>query len=160
MTSIAAPDTAAASLDRVPFSLGPSKARTLLLLVITAGIAAGWLVTGSADSAAAIGQAGADLTRLLRAMAVLKVMLAAPVAAAIFWRLAAPATWPWLAAYALVGAGMAAGPGLIWDMVYVRSGAFLLHAGLFGAIVLLWRDRQVGLMLHSLVAARRLRLVR
>ncbi len=160
MTSIAASHTAAAPLDSVAAALRPMTARVLLLLVIAAGIGAGLLANGSAASAATIGQAGADLTRLMRAMAVLKVMLAAPVAAAILWRLAAPVTWPWLAAYALVGAGMAAGPGLIWDMVYIRSGALLLHVGLFGGVLLLWRDRQVGVMLGALVAARRLRAVR
>jgi hypothetical protein len=160
MITIAAPDTAIAPIDRVLDTLSPSKARILLVLVIASSIGLGLLATGSAASAAAIGQAGADLTRLMRAMAVLKVMLAMPAAAAIFWRLAAPATWPWLAVYALAGAGMAAGPGLIWDMVYIRSGALLLHTGLFGAVLLLWRDRQVGAMLGAMVTARRLRAAR
>jgi hypothetical protein len=60
-----------------------------------------------------------------------------------------------VAAYALAFAGMAAGPGLIWQMAYVRTGALLLHAGLFAALILLWRDPAMGARLGAMVAARR-----
>jgi hypothetical protein len=50
---------------------------------------------------------------------------------------------------------MAAGPGLIWQMAYVRTGALLLHAGLFAALILLWRDPAMGARLGAMVAARR-----
>jgi hypothetical protein len=83
--------------------------------------------------------AGPGLTYLLRAMALVKVAMAAGMAAA----------------YALACAGMAAGPGLIWQMTHVRMGALLLHTGLFAALILLWRDPAMGAWLSTMVAARR-----
>ena len=88
-------------------------------------------------------------------MALLKVAMAAGMAAAVLWRLGLPVTLAWWAAYALACAGMAAGPGLIWQMAYVRSGALLLHAGLFAALILLWRDPAISEQLRKMVAARR-----
>jgi hypothetical protein len=130
-------------------------ARALLLLVTVGSVAAGLLVTETQAAASAIALAGAELTHLLRAMALLKVAMAAGMAAAVLWRLGSPVTLAWWAAYALACAGMAAGPGLIWQMAYVRSGALLLHAGLFAAVLLLWRDKAVGARLGMMVAARR-----
>jgi hypothetical protein len=40
-------------------------------------------------------------------------------------------------------------------MVYVGSGAVLLHGGIFAAVVLLWRDPSVGQRLAAMIAARR-----
>jgi hypothetical protein len=93
-------------------------------------------------------------------MAALKVVLAAPVVAAVLWRLGAPVS-PWrLLAYGLAGAAMAAGPGLIWSLAQVGLGALLLHGGLLGALILLWRDGAVRDRLSGAVAARRTVLAR
>jgi len=154
MTSIASP----ASSTTAPAdtsTLSPAIARALLVLVTAASVVAGLLVTGTAAAASAIGLAGADLTHLLRAMALLKVAMAAGMAAAVLWRFGSPVTLAWWAAYALACAGMAAGPGLIWQMAYVRTGALLLHAGLFAALILLWRDPATAARLGTMVAARR-----
>jgi hypothetical protein len=154
MTSIASPassTTASASVSM----LSPTMARALLVLVTAASVIVGLLATGTEASASAIALAGADLTHLLRAMALLKVAMAAGLAAAVLWRLGASVTLAWWMAYALACAGMAAGPGLIWQMAYVRTGALLLHAGLFAALILLWRDPVVGARLGRMVAARR-----
>jgi hypothetical protein len=40
-------------------------------------------------------------------------------------------------------------------MAYVRTGAMLLHAGLFAALILPWRDPATSARLGTLVAARR-----
>jgi hypothetical protein len=119
-----------------------------------AGIA-GFLATDPAAAARAGVHAGADLTRLLRAMAAIKAAMAIAVATAVVWRLGSPIVWPWLAAYVTAGVAMAAGPGLIWDMVHLQSGAVLLHAGLIATLVMLWRDPAVGRRLSALIAARR-----
>ena len=143
MTSIASPaspTTAPASTTTLP----PIMARVLLVLVVAASIAAGLLTTGIEAATLAVAVAGVELTHLLRAMALLKVVMAAGMAAAVWWRFGAPVTLVWWAAYALTCAGMAAGPGLIWQMAYVRTGALLLHVGLFAALVLLWRDPATG----------------
>jgi hypothetical protein len=50
---------------------------------------------------------------------------------------------------------MAAGPGMIWQMGYVRTGAVLLHAAPFAALALLWSDPVTGAWLDTMVAARR-----
>ena len=130
-------------------------ARALLVLVTIAGVAVGLLATGTEASVSAIALAGADLTHLLRAMAVLKMAMAAGMVAAVLWRLGSPVTLAWWAAYALACAGMGSGPGLIWQMAYVRTGALLLHAGLLASLILLWRDPAVRARLGAIVAARR-----
>jgi hypothetical protein len=136
-------------------TLSAAMARALLVLVIAASLAAALLLTGREASAAAIARAGADLTFLLRAMALLKVAMAAGMAAGVWWRLGSPVTLAWWAGYALACAGMAAGPSLIWQMAYIGTGALLLHAGLFAALILLWRDPAISEQLRKMVAARR-----
>ena len=123
-------------------------------MAILAAVAGAVLATGPEAAARAVAASGADLTWLLRAMAVLKA-LAARLVAAVAWRLGAAVTLPWLAAYAAASAAMAAGTVLIWDMAHVGLGAALLHGGLLAAVLLLWRDRVVGARLSAIVAARR-----
>ncbi|WP_294538155.1 hypothetical protein [uncultured Rhodoblastus sp.] len=134
-------------------ALSPAMARALLALVIAVSFVAGMLATGSEASAAAIALAGPDLTHLLRAMALLKALMAAGMAAAVIWRLGSPVTPAWWSAYALTCAGAAAGPGLIWRMAHVGAGALTLHVGLLAALILLWRDPAVGARLSMMVNA-------
>lgn len=130
--------------------------RPVLLLALMAGAGAGaGLFAGSADSASAVAAAGDDLTRLLRAMAALKLLFVAAATAAILWRLRAPIGPAWLAAYAITAAAMAAGPGLVWTMTHVGLGAALMHLGLLGSLVLLWRDPATGQLLAAALARRR-----
>ena len=112
----------------------------LALAVFALAGLAGAVVTGRHEAAAAASAAGPDLVRLLRAMAVIKSVLALTAFGAVLWRLDAPAGAGRLAAYLASSAAMAAGPGLIWGMVHVAAGALLLHGGLAGAVVLLWTD--------------------
>jgi hypothetical protein len=142
---------------RTAWVAAPMRARATVLFIILAAALAGALATGADTSARAVAESGADLTRLLRAMAAIKVLMAAAAAGAVVWRLAAPVSPAWLAGYALAGAAMAAGPGLIWGMAHVAAGAALLHAGLIATVVLLWRDPATGQRLAHLVAARRAR---
>ena len=139
--------------------MSPAMARLLMVLAVILGGLAGGLATAPDASAAAVAAAGDDLTRLLRAMAGLKMLLAAGAVAAVYWRLGRAVGAGRLAGYAASGAAMAAGPGLIWTMMHVGAGALLLHGGLLAAIVLLWRDPVVGVWLAEIVAAKRRRLV-
>ena len=157
MTSI----TSQASSTKAPAganALSPAKARALLALVIAASFAVGLLATGTEASASAIALDGADLTRLLRAMALLKALIAVGMVAAVMWRLGSPVTLAWWAAYALACGGAAAGPGLIWRMAYVGEGALTLHAGLLAGLILLWRDPAVSARLTMMVDAWRAKL--
>ena len=129
--------------------------RALLLAFVVAGALIGLLLTSETTAHAAIGQAGPDLTRLLRAMAGMKALAAAGLVVAVLWRLAEPVSWPWLAGYALACAAMAVGPGLIWEMVHLPLGALLLHGGLLATVVLLWRDPAMHVRLEQAVARRR-----
>jgi hypothetical protein len=135
----------------------PAVPRGVLLLVVLAAAVAGALATGADATARAVSDSGADLMRLLRAMAAIKALIAAGAVAAVWWRLAMPATPRWFLGYAVAGAAMAAGPGLIWGMAHVAAGALLLHAGLLATVVLLWRDPAVGERLAAVLAARRAR---
>jgi hypothetical protein len=129
--------------------------RSVIVLAAVGGLAAALLAQDSATAAQAASVSGPDLTRLLRAMAGIKAALALGAAFAVWWRLAVPAGAIRLAAYAAACAAMAAGPGLIWQMVHVAAGAALLHGGLAAAIILLWRDPAMHARLAMLVAARK-----
>ena len=129
--------------------------RAVLVGAVLAGLAIAVLATPGEEAARAAQAAGPELTRLMRAMAGLKLMFAAGLLAAFYWRLAMPASSWRLASYAAAAAAMAAGPVLIWEMAYIRSGALLLHGGLLAGALLVWRDPAVGLRLGVMVARRR-----
>lgn len=146
---------ASAGAGARPAGVAPWAARSLLALAVVAGLAFGLLATGTAAASHAEAAAGADFTRLLRGMALIKMALCAAAVAGVGWRLGAAVLLPWLAAYVGLAFAMAAGPGLIWDMVHVRLGALLLHGGLFASLVLLWRDPVAAARLEAMVATRR-----
>ena len=144
-----------ASREVTPGAGATSAARALFLLLICAAFAAGFLATDAGAISRAVSNAGADLTRLLRGMAVLKALMAACTSAVVLWRFGLPVRPVRFAAYALAGAAMWSGPGLIWGMAHVGTGALLLHGGLLASILLLWRDPAVAARLTTMVAARR-----
>jgi hypothetical protein len=111
-------------------------------VVLAAGL--GYVVTGQAETHAAIAAAGPELTRLLRGMALIKGLIAAVVLMAVFWRLQFPATQLRVGAYIGACAAMVAGPFLVWDLAHIIAGAVLLHAGLMMAVLLGWRDETVA----------------
>ena len=144
-----------ASVIRSARVVPPAISRPLLMVAIIAPAVAGFLATGADASSSAVANAGVELTHLLRAMAGLKMLMAAGALAGILWRLGTGITHLRLAAYVIASAAMVAGPGLIWTMVHVGAGALLLHGGLVATALLLWRDPAVGERLSNLVAARR-----
>ncbi len=125
-----------------------------MLLVALAAAAAGFMATDAQTVARAVAL-DPELARLLRAMVVLKMAAATAATAGIMWRLGGVATPGWLAGYALALAATWAGPGLLWDMAHLGLGALLLHGGLAGALVLLWRDPAAGARLGAIIDARR-----
>ena len=139
----------------VRLAAAPGLARTLFVLIIGGAIAVGFLATSTEATLLAVSHDGASLTRLLRAMAAIKALLAIGAAAATLWRFGAAVSLPRFAAYAVAGAAMAAGPGLIWGMAHVGLGALLLHGGLLGLILLLWRDPGMAARLEAILVARR-----
>lgn len=126
--------------------------RAALAAAVLTGAVWGLWDTSAADTAQAVSRAGADLTRLLRFMAVVKAAMATGALAALWWRLGVVASPVRLSVYLATAAAMGAGPGLIWAMAHVAWGALLLHGGLFAALVLLWRDPAVGMRLAEAAA--------
>ncbi len=136
--------------------LTPRLSRILLasLVIGTAGLSFAW-VDAEATSRAVM-QEGSELTRLLRFMAAVKGVLALGAVGAVLWRLGSAIGLGRFVAYGACCAVMVTGPGLIWGMAHVGLGALLLHGGLFGLIVLLWRDPAVPVRLEAALARRRL----
>ena len=130
-------------------------ARLFIVLLIAATATAGFMAVGTETASLAASRAGADLTRLLRGMALLKSLMAAGATAVVLWRLDAPVRPSWLTAYAIACGTMWAGPGLIWSMAYIGTGALLLHGGLLTSVVLIWRDPAVAARLGAMISARR-----
>ncbi len=133
--------------------LSPKWSRTCLGVVIALGVIGSWLLVAATPQAAAT--ADPALTRLLRAMAMIKTGMAASLLAGVFWRLGAAVSSVRLAAYALASAAMVSGPVLIWGMTSLLLGALLLHGGLIAGAVLLWQDPATAGRLQTLIARRR-----
>jgi hypothetical protein len=114
--------------------------RLALVAAVACGAVVGFAASGEAGVSQAVADAGAELTRLLRAMALIKVVLAAGVVWLIDWRLRFPIPPRLVAGYIVGAAVMAAGPGLIWDMAHVALGALLLHGAGGVLLVLFCRD--------------------
>lgn len=115
--------------------------RVVLLAAVATAVAAGFVAVYDPASARAAEAAGAELTRLLRFMALTKAAFAAGALLLAGWRLRHPTTPAVALSYAATGALMAAGPGLIWSVAHVALGAVLFHAGLALLLVLAWTDR-------------------
>ena len=144
-------DMATARRERAEL-IAPGAARAgLALVVLIAGLATAAFVASSPHAA---GGADPALTRLLRAMAVIKAGMAAGVIAVVFWRLGVGVKPIVLGAYSVVSAAMASGPILIWGMTHLVLGAVLLHAGLVAGAIMLWRDPATTARLKALIAAR------
>jgi hypothetical protein len=139
-------------------TLSPRMAQGLVLAAVTAAALTAALLIDPAAAARAAAQAEPGLTGLLRGMAAIKAAMALAALGGVVWRLRMPAPATWVAAYALAGAAMAAGPVLIWAIAPLVAGAALLHAGLAATLVLLWRDPAVSRSLSGLIAARRARI--
>ncbi len=133
---------------------GPT-AQVLFMLVVCIAAVAGFLVGDARATSSAATADGADLVRLLRGMAALKTLMAGGATLAVLWRMGSSAPLTRFAAYALCCATMWTGPGLIWSLVYVRTGALLLHGGLLASLVLLWRDPAIAARLAAVIQARR-----
>ena len=139
-----------ATRTRPVATLPPTTARAILLLAVAAGLAAGTLAALGAPATH-----DADMAHLLRAMALLKAVIAIVVTGFVLWRFGAPVGPVRLTGYALACAAMACGPGLIWGMVHLGAGALLLHGGLLVAILLFWRDPEIAARLAAMITARR-----
>ncbi len=134
----------------LPRAAHPPRMGVLLAAVLLLAASAGVLATSAPDAARAVARGGAELTQLLRMMALLKLALVAGAAALVRWRLRFPVR-PALAGGYLAGmAAMAAAPGLIWSMAHVVAGAVLMHGGLALLAVLFWRDPGSPAMLQGL----------
>ena len=156
MTATLTTTTPIASRRGAIFSAAVFRAGMLALVI--AAVIAGFLITGTKATNLAVARDGADLTRVLRFMAVIKAVIVVAGLAAVLWRLGSAVPAPRLAAYAAACVSMAMGPGLIWGMSHVALGALLLHGGLIATIILLWRDPTVGARLAVVIAAKRQRI--
>ncbi len=120
--------------------LGARTLSAMLVAVVLVSAVAGYAFTTGAESVRAVQAAGPELTRLLRAMALLKSLLAVGALFLVTVRFRFPIAPRLAAAYIAAGAAMAAGPGPIWTMAHVGLGALLLHGGLAAMLLLAWAD--------------------
>ncbi|MEM1149765.1 MAG: hypothetical protein AAGI03_04300 [Pseudomonadota bacterium] len=135
-------------------SLTPNLSRALVVMALLLGMVAAAISVSPGVRAAAVDAAGADLTRLLRGMAAIKALLAVALLAGVAWRLSAPVSALTLSAYGTAAFAMGSGLVLTWSMVSLGLGAVLLHAGLFGGLILFARDKAVGQRLNALLLRR------
>ncbi len=138
-----------------PRWLTPPLSRISIALLGVGAVGLSFALTDAPAASRAVADAGVELTRLLRFMAVIKGAMALAAVGALFWRLGSEVSLGRFVAYGACCTAMVAGPGLIWDMAHVGLGALLLHGGLIAVIILLWRDPAVPVRLQAALAARR-----
>src|SRR5271166_4619541 len=108
------------------------------LAVLAGGLAV--LLANGAASAGAAAEAGPELARLLRLMAIVKAAMALAALWLIDWRLRQPASLRLSALYVTAATLLATAPGLIWSLSHVALGAVLFHGGLGLLIALAYLD--------------------
>ncbi len=140
--------------DRQPW-LTSRVSRIALALIVIGAVGSSFALVDVPASSRAVANAGNELTRLLRFMAVIKGGMALAAVGAVLWRLGSDVSLGRFVTYGTCCAAMAAGPGLIWGMAHVGLGALLLHGGLFALLVLLWCDPAIPVRLETALAARR-----
>ena len=151
-----APSLATSSTQRGSKRLcTPRAARILLAAIVIGAVGFSFVSVDVSASSRAVSNAGSELTRLLRFMAVIKGGMALGAVGAVLWRLGSHVSLGRFVTYGTCCALMAAGPGLIWGMAQVGLGALLLHGGLLALLVLLWCDPAIPVRLETALAARR-----
>ena len=135
--------------------LTPRLSRIAMALVVLGAVGLSFALVDASATSRAVANAGSELTRLLRFMAVIKGLFALGAVGAVLWRLGSDVSLPRFVTYGACCAAMVAGPGLIWSMAHVGLGALLLHGGLVAVLVLLWRDPAIPVRLEAALAMRR-----
>ncbi|MBI1392840.1 MAG: hypothetical protein GC152_08885 [Alphaproteobacteria bacterium] len=123
--------------------LSVATARRIAIALVAAVSLAAALFMTQGDAAMKIAAADPDLARLLKAMTAIKAVLALGVTAAVGLRAGAPMGARWSVAYAGAVAAMWAGVGTMWRLQFTGVAAIAMHVGLFGAIILFFRDPAV-----------------
>jgi len=114
--------------------------RQMLWIAVVSAVAIGWTASRGGFSAVA----DADLARLLRAMVVIKAVLAAGALWLVDWRLKAPAPAAVALAYGTATVLIAASPAVMWHLAHLIVGAALFHAGVGVLLLAGWRDGRVS----------------
>lgn len=149
----AAADAATGAAARPPLWRSSGWQPALLLVAMIAA-AAGLLL---APAGAELLRSDAELAMLLRFMAVVKAVIAIAVLGITTWRLGHPMPI-WLGLlYSSGCALMMAGPGVIWHLTAVGSGAALFHGGVLLWLAALAADHDTArTLVQRVVSARRL----
>jgi hypothetical protein len=113
-------------------------------LVLRLALIAGLIVVMGLAAALAIpsaySTAETELVRLLRRMALVKAGIAVVAVALVLWRLGQPVS-PAAAFGYLLGVWALGGASvLIWHLSFIPAAALIFYAGVFGLLVLAWRE--------------------
>ena len=82
----------------------------------------------------------AELAVLLRGMGAIKGLLAVFAAAAVFWRFSLRVSSRAALGYVVCVSLLVGGSVLIWQLAYLSFAAVVFHIGLFGGLVIAWRE--------------------
>ena len=81
-----------------------------------------------------------ELALLLRGMAVIKAGIALVALALSFWRFGQPVSTSAALGYALGVWALGGATVLIWFLSFIPAAALLFHLGVFGLLILAWRE--------------------
>jgi hypothetical protein len=86
------------------------------------------------------------LARLLRAMVLIKGMIALAVLCAVFWRLAWPVSKTTGAAYLLASWAVAGSTMLLWQLAYIVPASLLFHVAVLSLLWVRWREDKASIL--------------
>lgn len=137
-----------ALFDRTPVPTAKrfaSPARSIVVSMLRGGLVLGCVlaigVTAWLGNPGGYLHADPALARLLRAMALIKGIIAIAAAAAVFWRLAWPVSKAVAAGYLVACWAISGSTMLIWQLSYIVPAALLFHAAGLSLLLLSWRER-------------------
>lgn len=113
-----------------------ARLRAMLIVVCIVAAALGFVLGDPAGRHAA----DLELMRLLRGMAIVKVIILLAVLALLSWRLRWLTFRPLVVSYAAAVGVMSFASALVWQLTFIGLAAFLFHASLIALLILMLRD--------------------
>ncbi len=130
------------SVTRVPPSpalLGLQRPLGFRVALLT-GLVAAIVVAAAVSVPPATAAAEPGLALLLRGMALIKAGIALVAVALTLWRFGQPVSSPAALGYLLGVWSMIGASVLIWQLCFIPAAAVIFHVGLFGILLLAWRE--------------------
>lgn len=121
----------------------------ILRAALLVGSVLAGLVAGALAGPAALVGVEPELVFLLRGMALIKAGIALAAVGLAMWRFGRPVSSRVAVGYVLGVWSLIAATVLIWQLTFILAAAVIFHLGMFGLLVLAWREDRSGWSLRA-----------